>query len=255
MGKGVIWVKGQNEVFLRNKGFILFQILLYAVFLTLDITGLHNTLSIYVKYIVVILCFCYALFQRRSDNKGIVFSYKAALLFTVISDFFILITDHYYYGVLTFIVVQIFYTVALLQFHTKGGILIKKMSISLIKRLLAVIIVIILLDNFDVTLDRLLIVSVIYFVFILSNTITAVKMAFGSPNNKSLLLFAIGMVLFVLCDINVGLFNMSAFIPLPANLARIIYEFSSILMWTFYAPSQVLITLCVSILPSKASRV
>jgi hypothetical protein len=52
------------------------------------------------------------------------------------------------------------------------------------------------------------------------------------------------MVLFLLCDINVGLFNLSDFIT-PSPAYNIIYSISSILMWTFYAPSQVLIALSV----------
>jgi hypothetical protein len=51
------------------------------------------------------------------------------------------------------------------------------------------------------------------------------------------------MVLFLLCDINVGIFNLSGFIALPERIYQMMYSVSSILMWTFYAPSQVLIAL------------
>jgi hypothetical protein len=96
-----------------------------------------------------------------------------------------------------------------------------------------------------VTMEFLLIISALYFTCIVTNTVTAMKSAIHSPENKGNRLFAIGMGLFLLCDINVGLYNLSGFISLPANINEFLYTMSSILMWTFYAPSQVIIALSV----------
>jgi hypothetical protein len=93
------------------------------------------------------------------------------------------------------------------------------------------------------TPDLLLFISIFYFICILSNVITASYLAFRDIKTKATMLYAIGMILFLLCDINVGLFNLSGFISMPRELYSVIYSLSSILMWAFYAPAQVLIVL------------
>jgi len=60
--------------------------------------------------------------------------------------------------------------------------------------------------------------------------------------SRDIRLFAWGMVLFLLCDINVGIFNLSGFINV-GPVYEVLYGISSISMWLFYAPSQVLIVL------------
>ena len=55
-------------------------------------------------------------------------------------------------------------------------------------------------------------------------------------------LFALGLALFVGCDVCVGLFNA---LPAPSPL----YSAASVGMWLFYLPSQALIAL--SALPEK----
>ncbi len=65
---------------------------------------------------------------------------------------------------------------------------------------------------------------------------------------KSAILLMIGLLLFFLCDINVALYNAASFAPgaLPEGLLRVILAMrpvTGILMWTFYLPGQVLISL------------
>ena len=55
--------------------------------------------------------------------------------------------------------------------------------------------------------------------------------------------FALGLTLFVGCDVCVGIFN------LPGLLPDALYQFSRIGMWLFYLPSQALIAL--SALPEE----
>ena len=96
--------------------------------------------------------------------------------------------------------------------------------------------------------DMLLLISIFYFVNIVTNVITAVRSALRNLACMSNVIYAAGMCFFLLCDINVGIFNMSGFIEIPEKLYQILYGVSSILMWTFYAPSQVLIALGTSII-------
>ena len=247
--------------------FLLVQITLYLTFLTLDITGGNVRLSVGIKYTIIILCFCYALFAK-GVYKGIlflnsmirnadIFLLQAGLFFTLISDLFILILDYYIYGILTFILVQQLYGLRLMLLVSKGrkadsrnceGSKERIASLyrnRLLHHILIACLIYLILHQSGVELEALLVVSVFYFITILSNTITAIRLATRDRKDRSNLLYAVGMLLFLLCDINVGLFNLTGFIVMPDDVYSVIYSFSSILMWTFYAPSQVLIAMSI----------
>ncbi len=237
--------------------FLLVQVVLYTIFLTLDLTGLDAGRSNQVKYIVIILCFCYAFFA----GKGTVRFLKAALLFTVLADLFLLIMDYYFYGVLVFIIVQHLYGVRLVILKSRQSVLsedgdlrdhtyyyIRKHVLSgyiirVILQAAAASVICIMLSILDVSLELLSVVSIYYFILISSNVISSIRLAFLSPRDKGNVLYGIGMLLFLLCDINVGLYNLSGFIAMPENAYHLIYAVSSLLMWTFYAPAQVLIAI------------
>ncbi len=255
--------------------FVLLQAFLYVAFLTLDLTDGCIGLSVCIKYIIIILCFCYALLvggayksiffcaanaqqsaagqslknKRRDPQYADVLFLQMGLFFTLISDLFILILDYYFYGVLFFILVQQLYSLRLILLHYERTdktekILLYVKRITIQVGVAAMVYLILILAG--VRLDSLLIASVFYFVSIIFNTIAAVRLAVKDYRKRSNLLYAVGMLLFLLCDINVGLFNLSGFIKLPEEIYKVIYSYSSILMWTFYAPSQVLIALSVS---------
>ena len=257
--------------------FVLLQTILYVSFLILDISKKSISLSNEIKFLIIILCFCFAFFSKRNASKGILFCLKAGLFFTVISDLCILILDYYIYGVMTFIIVQQLYGVRIsLNKYNQNSInqnsinqnnnqnnnqnrdypnnnnhISKKESSDLvlsiiIRFLLQVLLagaICFLLQSLGVVLETLLVISVFYFICILTNTVRALWAMFHSPPNSGIFLFAIGMFLFLLCDINVGLFNLTGFISLPKDVYNAVYSISSLLMWTFYAPSQVLIAL------------
>lgn len=235
--------------------FLMIQVSLYTVFLTLDLTNGSIQLSNWIKFCIIIICFCYALlFSRKyillekgDVGRSILFLLQTAMLFTLISDLLILILDYYFYGVLTFIVVQLLHGLRLIIVDRGWHKNTAYISAALLRRILlqvavtCVVCYLLLLQG--VIINQLLIVSVLYFIGILSNAISAVHIVVKDPKDKGNLIFAIGIFLFLLCDINVGVFNMSGFITLPQRTYEVMYCISSILMWTFYAPSQVLITL------------
>ncbi len=231
--------------------FITVQAVLYAGFLALDLTNKGIGTSVTLKYSIILLCFCYAL---MSASKSTFYLMQTALLFTAISDLFILVLDYYFYGVLTFIVVQELYSLRLLILLSGGRELDgaiggrgRRITAAFLKRsllqLLAALAVCLILSLTGVMLEGLLIVSIFYFICILTNVITAFSLVKHRPGTKGNLIYAIGMLLFLLCDINVGLFNLSGFIPMQEEVYAILYSASSILMWTFYAPAQVLIAI------------
>ena len=58
-------------------------------------------------------------------------------------------------------------------------------------------------------------------------------------------MFLIGLLLFLICDINVLIFNLGSYISINSETFVILQNASTILMWTFYLPSQVLIVFSV----------
>lgn len=235
-------------------GFILLQTLLYICFLTLDLTGKSVMISAHLKFTIIIICFCYALFFARGDDKGILLCMKAALFFTVISDLFLLLLNHYLFGVLTFIIVQQLYGIRLIWVKRRlridkavskniKGELMKDVVLRISVQGAVSSIIFLLLNSLGVVIDLIVVASVFYFICILTNTLSALLITTNKKRRKRDLLFAIGMVLFLLCDINVGFFNLSSFIAVPDSLYQVLYPLSSILMWTFYAPAQVLLSL------------
>lgn len=57
-------------------------------------------------------------------------------------------------------------------------------------------------------------------------------------------LFAVGLILYALCDINVAIYNFPSFFDSNVFLSRI-YASSGLAMWLFYLPGQVALTLSV----------
>jgi hypothetical protein len=163
------------------------------------------------------------------------------MFFTVLSDLFLLVLDIQLLGILTFILVQIFYglRISIVKKHD----LVKEFTTRIIIQAVLTLFIAFILKQINVLINPLLVATIFYFIYILTNTILAIMAVATSAKYKrpSMKLFTIGMVLFLLCDINVGLFNMASFITMPENIYVVVYSLSSILMWTFYAPSQVLL--------------
>lgn len=230
--------------------FLMLQTILYGSFLIIDFTNTNINLSNRIKFTMIVLCFCYVLFYKKSTDKSILFCLRVALFFTVISDLFILLLDFYFYGVLTFIIVQQIYGIKLdITIKQKGPGFWKDYFHMLLPRFVVQILLAgiycLLLIGLGVNPEKLLVITVFYFISIVTNVIRSIRIAFHDPTECSNWLFAIGMISFLLCDISVGLFNLSDFIPLSDGLYEFIYSTSAILMWAFYAPSQVLIALSV----------
>lgn len=229
--------------------------------MTLDIMDGDVSLSNNIKFLFILICFCYALFSIKGVSRNFFLGqdrpYKIfrqhqllaimALLFTVISDLFILILDYYLYGVITFIIVQQLYGIRLNLFRqsTRIKTILQLLSIQAMFALIIAFILLLL----KVEIDVLLIASIFYFICILMNVVRAIRLALTEHSilfRDNLIVFALGMVLFLLCDINVGLFNMAGYVPMPDNIYMKLYQASSLLMWGFYAPSQLLISLSIS---------
>ncbi|MDO4270063.1 MAG: lysoplasmalogenase family protein [Eubacteriales bacterium] len=166
------------------------------------------------KFASILLCVFAALTNIRTADGRLVAS---ALAFTAGADWFLLIKgEQYLLGVSLFCIVQALYFIRLSM--QRGRVL---------RRLLPfrVLPLFILLCKPDL----LIAVSLFYFTNLVLN---AAEACLFQPKDRKALLFAVGLLLFIGCDVCVGAHNLGLW-----------NAFTRVGMWLFYLPSQVLIVL------------
>lgn len=150
---------------------------------------------------------------------------RLALLLTVMADFCLLITGNKLAGVLFFCIVQLIYHVRYRGFRPT-------------KKLLFILPAVFFFTKIILQLDTLIAVASVYatcFLFSLLGVWEAWKAKKYAFSNSVLIIT--GMLLFMLCDIHVALFNIDLNITAPQ------YQLILFLIWLFYAPSQFLLAL------------
>ena len=220
--------------------FVSIEFIFYGLFMTMDLQEIgSNRFSIQLKFISIILCFFYTMLLcllKKARNQWLSFSF----LFLISSDYFILIMDSYTLGVCTFLGVQLCYLRVLLENAPKYS------SVSVFrkvgKNLLLSVICLQLFWAISIQVDGTLIVATIYFITFVGNLLMALKKSQGTRRGLDRL-FAIGLFLYFLCDINVGIFNLASYMDTTGALLSKLYQFATIGMWLFYLPGIVLITL------------
>ena len=206
---------GRNTLLL----FLLPEGTLYAVFLAMDLAG-YGALSIWVKYAGILLCLAFACRAAARGGDRLV---PPALACTALADLFLLVLNrHYLLGVAIFLAVQTLYLLRLRRAGAGNGWWLR----SGLALLLALAVYALGLAS------ALNLLACLYFSQLLSNTCLA-----WTLRGRAWRLFALGLTLFVGCDVCVGLFNLSGLVP------DTLYQFARVGMWLFYLPSQVLITL------------
>ena len=179
-----------------------------------------------IKFIAIILCFGIAAAGRDALNRRDYTLLTAALATTAAADFFLVIVYDYVIGVAFFCTVQVLYN---LRFG--GTARLKILPLTLIAPAIF----------FTVTGNTLVAVALVYAqLFLLSYAAmiqTLRKNAFPAPNN---ILIFIGMTAFVLCDINVAIWNLGRW-GIIANTD--ITNLANAAIWLFYTPSQICLAL------------
>ena len=193
---------------------------IYALFLALDLTG-RGGQSVPLKYAGILLCLAFSLLG--ADRLV-----PLALALTAGADWFLLVrNDRYLLGIALFLAVQ---TVYLLRLRRAGADSAWPLRSALALALGAGVYALHMASAVNLA-------AALYFSQLMSNTLLAWTLK-GAPRRA----FALGLTLFVGCDVCVGLFNV-----LPPGSPP--YLAASVGMWLFYLPSQVLIAL--SALPGK----
>ena len=214
--------------------FIVIEAVIYVIFNVFAAVGLPD--PIYLKYAGVLLCLAVLsvviFFPQATRDNAIML---AALFFTAVSDLFILVLDKYYeIGLVTFIIVQSLY---LYRLYSQR---LNKIFITLATRLGVMAALIITFASLGM-LNLLVAECAIYITMLVGNVVDCLLICRKSVNN---LLFAIGLLLFLGCDICVGLHNFGSVINVALPIWLI--EFVAVAIWAFYLPSQVIITLSVN---------
>ena len=220
--------------------FITIETALYLGFLWMDVVGRFTNQSTILKFLGIVLCFLYALLRVEKKNQDTILM-TFALFFTVCADVCLLLTDYYNMGLLFFCMVQVIYFIRIRRYDQR------KISSALGLRGAFFGLVLILIFFLEIPVDVLLILTMFYFINICSNTIASLRAnriderSKGEHSKHQWKLYTVGMVLFLLCDINVGIYNISSYLPLENSFYQRIYSIAMIAMWFFYLPAQVLI--------------
>ena len=226
--------------------FAVIEIILYIIFLILDFSDANETTAAVLKFISIIICTCVTITAliRINDGTSRLSAVMAAIamIFTVISDFFLLFADDILPGLITFGIVHIVYLIVIMGADRKH------VSIALLIRIFLTALGVISLK--DLLPDGILFLAAVLFyaisflgnIFHLTLSIILKKNAnpclFRRP-----VMYLVGMILFVLCDINVLLYNLGDHIAVDTPAFATLSRAAVYLIWIFYLPSQVLIVL------------
>lgn len=217
------------------------NIINYCIFITVDFLHKSNLweYSNLLKYIGILICFIITLLigQDCYDplDKNLI---RMALFFTLIADFNFLIINNYVLGISFFCLVQFTYIIR----HNRGKN-IKKYNCFFI--LIIYITLFLLLNCMNLFHHNNLIISLslIYGLILIHSVITslgAFKREFFSQ--KTCILITLGLVLFLFCDVNVALYNINDYLTLN-NKYNNFQSISNFLIWIFYLPSQIFLSL------------
>lgn len=210
--------------------FIAVEIVIYITFNILSATLPDD--PIYLKYSGVLLCLAFAVLSIFfiKDKDAVILT--VALVFTAISDLFILVLDKYYQiGLVTFIATQSVYLYRMYKDR------IQKIKYTLVIRALAAALLLAVMDVMMKDGLNFMIAEVcVYIVMLVGNVVDAFLLVKNGVKN---IIFAVGLLLFLGCDICVGLDNAALVVP-SLNLGNAA-DAVQFLIWVFYLPSQVLI--------------
>ena len=216
-------MKNRNILFLV--AFLCIETALYGLILTAG-----GPLLVWSSFGAILLCFLFSLLQFKGGNRWIIL----ALAFTVMADFFLVAVSpiQRLWGMVCFLCVQTVYAIMLTKERPSGMIL----SFRVAAVCIALLCVFLVLGE---NTDLLAVISLIYYATLIFNVIHA----FLIPRKR---LFAVALILFLLCDTVVGLqVAAGGYLPIAEGSALHQILFSGFnLAWFFYLPSQVLISFC-----------
>lgn len=197
--------------------FIIIQFIIYFSYLYLDITNHMSSLSAFLKFLSICLCYL------AIDSKQV--PIKKIMALTVVSDFLLVLTPYYNLGIGFFILVQMEYY----KYITKKA----RFPLSHFTMMFIAGFIVSLFINFVIMpITFVVFLSSVYFITLVNNIILCIL---SWKTSHEYVFLSVCLLLIMLCDIHVGITNVLN--------SGTWYQFGLIAMWLFYLPSQVLIVL------------
>ena len=220
--------KERNCIKILSLIFILIEVALFPLIQLLPADG-----SAFFSYVAIVCVALFALLTVRGEKDG--HFIRLGILFTLFADYFLVISyDAELEGVLFFICAQLSYFAYLFAVENRGRVRFFNITTRVALSAVLVFVAFIVLGN---DTDALAVASVIYY----GNLLVNIVFAFLRYREEKL--FAIGLVLFAMCDLCIGLDVLfGAYLKLDIS-GSIFYSAYHNLPWVFYQPSQVFIGL------------
>ncbi len=211
---------------------ILFIIIciLYITFLYFDMVSIQTFISTeMVKFISIILCSIVSiLIGKDYVNKEDKLLLQYGLCITIVADYFLLFTNYFVLGVGIFSIVHILYAIRYERNKTRFT-LIRSVIIFLIITGLYLII-----NFFVIKVELLFLVALFYAISLIISVAKSIKAykykLFLYPNKY---LITLGMIFFLLCDVNVGIYNIIRLTNNPEKLTSLLYNTNVVFLPSF----------------------
>ena len=189
------------------------------------------------KFSSVLLCFAASLLiGSHGVNLRDTRLLELGLFFTLLSDLCLLILEYFTLGVFLFCIVQSIYIV---RCSTCTSFRIIK---EILQLALLVIIITAIYRIFNSEFKQLYSIALVYAILLITSTYTAFRTFEKRILPKvNFMVVSLGMVFFILCDVNVALYNI--FQSIGFSIYNPATNVTSYLIWLFYLPAQVFITL------------
>ena len=207
----------------------------------LQVTGGDESSAYRYGAILLACVFCLA-FASRSGSYAFT---QFALICTAGADYFLVLhPDQRLFCMIFFAGTQTAYFLRL-YFEEQNGR--KRESHLTVRAALSFAVILVTCFVLGEATDGLALVSMFYYANLILNLIIAFIKFGRNP------IFAVGLLLFILCDTVVGLQVLGEYLTIPADsvIYDIIYPGFD-LAWTFYIPSQAL--LAISLLPERTKK-
>ncbi|MBR5968367.1 MAG: hypothetical protein IK001_07210 [Lachnospiraceae bacterium] len=221
--------------------YIIAEAVLYAAFMYIDITGGDSSLSENLKYASILLCALFTLIGAVRMKGAAAVLVAAAFVFTAGADYFLLKTSVYLPGVLCFCAVQSLYLAAVLHAGGNSESILKHLILGLPAAAAAVIAGIRLRLGAE---ELLLIGAAGFYAYSFVRNIVLAAMLWKKGNAVGLRagLFTAGLIIFLLCDINVLLYNLPGYVAIDSPAIVHLITLAGDFMWMFYLPGQVMLS-------------
>lgn len=209
--------------------YLIVQLILYLLTVFIETTIPIELLTYSIIFTNTVFAILLTIYYKTKDS---IIS-LVALFFTLIADTFLILIINQTLGMISFSFTQFFYFIKLKNLNNEINILTKKDIVRIICLFIILITVFIFtIQNFSL----LIFITSFYFVMLLFNFIDSLKYIKQYPT------LPIGFLLFILCDIFVGLNFLEGTLPLEKIIfINFLLNIDFNFIWFFYAPSQVLL--------------